>query len=79
MSWLFTRVAYGHLFYIGANVEALYIVGVVEVVAKVILGEIKRNEKARVIGRKTRCSDKRDREFGTVKAMSAQIILIGIL
>jgi hypothetical protein len=51
MPWLFACVAHRHLFYIGANVEASDIVGVVEVVSEVILGEVERDEEARVVWR----------------------------
>jgi hypothetical protein len=36
MPWLFARVAYGLLFYVGADVEAFDVVGVVKVVAEVV-------------------------------------------
>jgi hypothetical protein len=49
MSWLFACVAHGHLFYEGSDVEASDIVGVVEVVPEIILGEVERDEEARVV------------------------------
>jgi hypothetical protein len=49
MSWLLTGVAHGHLFYEGSDVEASDVVGVVEVVPEIILGEVERDEEARVV------------------------------
>jgi hypothetical protein len=49
MPWLFACVAHGHLFYEGSDVEASDIVGVVEVVPEIILGEVERDEEARVV------------------------------
>jgi hypothetical protein len=49
MSWLLACVAHGHLFYEGSDVEASDVVGVVEVVPEIILGEIEWDEKARVV------------------------------
>jgi hypothetical protein len=46
---LLTDVAHGHLFYEGSDVEASDVVGVVEVVPEIILGEVERDEEARVV------------------------------
>jgi hypothetical protein len=37
MPWLFARIPYWHLLYVGSDVEAFDVVGVVEVVAEVVL------------------------------------------
>lgn len=49
MSRLFACVSHGHLFYVGPDVEALDVVGVVEVVPEIVLGEVERDEEARVV------------------------------
>lgn len=49
MARLYRCVADGHLFDVGPNVEAFDVVGVIEVVAEIVLGEVERNEEARVI------------------------------
>jgi hypothetical protein len=49
MPWLFPYVTYGHLFYVGSDVEAFDAIGVVEVVAEIVLGEIERDKEARVV------------------------------
>jgi hypothetical protein len=49
MPHLFPCVTHGHLFHIRSDIEAFDIVGVVEVVAKVVLGKVERYEEARMI------------------------------
>jgi hypothetical protein len=51
MPLLFPGIAYRHLFDVGSDVEAFDVVGVVEVVAQIVLGEVERDEEARMIGR----------------------------
>jgi hypothetical protein len=51
MPWLYACVPYGHLFDIGPDVEASDVVGVVEVVSQIVLGEVERDEEARVVWR----------------------------
>jgi hypothetical protein len=46
-------VSHVHLFYNRADVKASNIVGVVEVVAEVIFGEVERDEEACVVWRKS--------------------------
>jgi hypothetical protein len=70
MSRLLACVAHGHLFYVGSNVVAFDVVGVVQVVAEVVLRKVERDEEACVVWRESRCPDECDCEFGTTRAMS---------
>ena len=46
MPGLLLCIADGHLLDIGSDVQALHVVGVEEVVAEVVLGEVERDEEA---------------------------------
>jgi hypothetical protein len=65
MPWLFARISYGHLFDEGADVEAFDVVGVVEVVAKIVFREVEWDEEARMVWGYAGGSDEGDCEFGT--------------
>ena len=65
MPWLLARVAHGHLFYVGPDVEASHVVGVVEVVAEIVFGEVEWDEEACVVGGEFMCANEGDCEFGT--------------
>jgi hypothetical protein len=66
MPRLFACVSYGHLFYVRPYVEASDVVGVEEVVAEVVLGEVEWDKETRVIWRYPGGSDQSDCELGTM-------------
>ena len=70
MPWLFARISYRHLFDEGADVEAFDVVGVVEVVAKIVFGEVEWDEEARMVWGYVGCSDEGDCELGTMRYQS---------
>lgn len=57
MARLLLRVAHRHLLDKGTNVVAFDGVGVVEVVAEIIFGEVERDEEARVVRGELWCAD----------------------